>query len=77
MSYTVVHLARFRLGMVPPGLLQDRENAATAQAMTNRTQSLPKIHWPSPPTCGKEKMSQLQMDSHPDYRAPLTQIDAL
>jgi hypothetical protein len=43
MSCTVVRLACFRLGMVPPGLVQDRQNAVTAQAMTNCTQALPEL----------------------------------
>ena len=37
MSCTVVRLACFRLGMFSPGLSQDRQNAVTAQAMTNQT----------------------------------------
>ena len=43
MSCTVVRLACFRLGMVPPGLVQDRQNAVTAQAMTNRAHVSPEL----------------------------------
>ncbi|WP_217806531.1 hypothetical protein, partial [Planktotalea arctica] len=43
MSCTVVRLACFRLGMDPPSLVQDRQNAVTAQAITNRSQTFLKL----------------------------------
>ena len=43
MSCTVMRLARFCLGMVPPCVVQDRENAVTAQAMTDRAPALPDL----------------------------------
>jgi len=39
MSCTVMRLCCFRRGMLPPGPNQDRQNAVTAQAMTNRTKA--------------------------------------